>query len=187
MNAAPHLTVPGVFLAIVFAAAMSRIIWWMFHPPPQVSLSAATASVAVSAIKKIITPTIGTTYSEKAIELACRLGKEQKAEIIVAYVIEVPFTLPLNARMEKAETVAREVVERGAGIVQHNNLPFRTKVERARQIGEGIVRLAKEEEADLIVLGIRPVLGLPEKIIGRTSEAILRRATCEVIIDRRFD
>ncbi len=185
MNPTPQITFLGVVMAAMFTGSMCAIIWWMLHPPPQVSLSVAKAKIAVSAIKKIIVPTTGTTYSEKAVELACRLGWEQKAEIIVAYVIEVPFTLPLNAAMGKAEAIAKDVVNRAAEIVRHHELSVRAKVERARKVGEGIVRLAREEDADLIVIGIRPIIGIPEKILGRTSETVLRRAPCEVIIDRR--
>ncbi len=185
MSPTPQITFLGAVMAIIFSGAMFGIIWWMLHPPPQMSLSTAKAKVAVSAIKKIIVPTVGTTYSEKAVELACRLGKEQKAEIIIAYVLEVPFTLPLNAVMTKAEAIANDAVKRAVEIVRHRELPVKAKIERARKVGEGIIRLAKEEDADLIIIGIRPVIGLPEKILGRTSETVLRRAPCEVIIDRQ--
>jgi nucleotide-binding universal stress UspA family protein len=181
----PHVTLLGAILAAIFAGAMFTIIWWMLHPPPPVSLSTAKATVAMSAIHRIIVPTTGTTYSEKAVELACRLGWEQKAEIIVAYVIEVPFTLPLNAVLEKSETIAKEVVERARDIVKHHNMPVIARIERARKVGEGLIRLAKEMEADLIVIGIKPLRGITEKIMGRTSETLLRHAPCEVIIDRR--
>ncbi|HVP90580.1 MAG TPA: universal stress protein [Terriglobales bacterium] len=187
MTLAPQVTLLGVALAFVFCGSMFVILWWMLHPPAHVSLSAAKARVAVSAIKKIIVPTIGTGYSERAVELACRLGEKQKAEIVVAHFIKIPFTLPLNASMESAETAAKEIVERGVEIVRHSNLPSRAVVERARQVEDGIIRLAREEDADLIVMGIRPVVGLPERIVGRTSEAVLHRAPCEVLIDRRAD
>jgi nucleotide-binding universal stress UspA family protein len=172
-------------LAAVFGGAMFTILWWMLHPPPQVSLSVAKAKVAVSAIKKIIVPTVGEIYSEEAVELACRLGQEQKAEIVITYVIEVPFTLPLNAALGKTEQLAKDAVGRGVEIVRHHGLVARAKIERARKVGEGIIRLAREEDADLIVIGIRPLVGLSERILGRTSETLLRRAPCEVIVDRR--
>lgn len=184
MNAAPQVTLLGIALAVLFCLSMSIILWWMLHPPAYVSQSAAKARVAISALKKIIVPTIGTGYSERAVELACRLGEKQKAEIIVAHFIKIPFTLPLNASMASAENAAKEIVERGVEIVRHNNLPARGVVDRARQVEEGIIRLAREEDADLIVMGIRPVVGFPERIVGRTSEAVLHRAPCEVLIDR---
>lgn len=187
MHPVPQVTFLGIILALIFCSSMFTVLWWMLHPPAQISLSAARARVAISAIKKIIVPTTGTSYAERAVELACRLGEKQSAEIVVAYFIEIPFTLPLNAFMEKAETIAKEAVDRASGIVQQSDLPFRARVEKARNVGEGIIRLAKEEEADLIVMGIRPIRGQPEKIIGRTSEAVLRRAPCEVILDRRAE
>jgi nucleotide-binding universal stress UspA family protein len=187
MTVAPHVTVLGAVLGLIFGGVMFTILWWMLHPPAQVSLSVAKAKIAVSAFKKIIVPTAGTTYAEKAIELACRLGEQQKAEIIVTHIIEVPFTLPLNAIMEKAEAMAADVLARGEDIVRHHELPARSEVVRARQVGEGIVRLAKEEGADLIVIGIRPGTGVPERMLGRTTETVLHRAPCEVIIDRRTE
>lgn len=183
----PQVTFLGVLMAIIFSGSMLSIILWMLHPPPPVSLSTAKATIAVSAIKKILVPTTGTVYSEKAVELACRLGWQQKATIYVAYVIEVPFTLPLGAAMEKSEKIAREVVNRAAEIVKHHHLPVITKIERARKVGEGLIRLAREEDVDLIIIGIRPLRGITEKIMGRTSETILRNAPCEVVIDRRPD
>jgi nucleotide-binding universal stress UspA family protein len=185
MTVIPHVTFLGALLALIFCSAMFTLLWWMLHPPPAVSQSTAKATIAVSAIHKILVPTTGTMYSEKAVELACRLGREQKAEIIITYVIEVPFTLPLNADMGKTEIIAKEALKRGVEIVQHHHLPVATRIERARKAADGLIRLVKEIGADLIVIGIRPLRGITEKIMGRTSETVLRNAPCEVIVDRR--
>lgn len=185
--AVPQVTLLGVLLAVVFCISMGTLLWWMLHPPRQISLPVAKAMVSVSAIRKIIVPVQGSSYAYKAVELACRLGKEQKAEIIATYVVEVPFTLPLEAPMDRAAAEAQEVMDRAEEIVSHSNLPFRPKLEKARQISEGIIRLARVEGADLIVIGIRPKIGLPERILSRTAEAVLRKAPCEVIVDRRVE
>jgi nucleotide-binding universal stress UspA family protein len=186
MAIAPQVTFVGMMCAVIFCASMTTLLWWMLHPPRYISLPVAKAMVAVSAIKKIIVPVQGSTYAYKAVELACRLGKEQKAEILVAYIVEVPFTMPLSAPMDKAAEEAKSVLGRAEEIVLHSNLPCTPVMKMARQISEGIIRLAKEEAADLIVMGIRPVIGFGDKIMGQTSEAILRKAPCEVILDRLF-
>ena len=91
-------------------------------------------------------------------------------------------------RVELRRVGAREgVLERAEEIVRHSNLPCKPVMEKARQISEGVIRLAKEEAADLIVIGIHPMIGLPDRIMGRTSEAILRKAPCEVVLDRRVE
>jgi nucleotide-binding universal stress UspA family protein len=59
-----------------------------------------------------------------------------------------------------------------------------TVVRRARQAGDEICDLAGRLDIDLIVMGIRKRVGTAELIFGRTSDIVLRRAPCEVLIDR---
>jgi len=178
-----QLTFLGTLLALVFAGLMIAIIWWLLAVPRQVPLVAARAKRKVSQIRKIIVPVNMNTFWERAVELACRLGESQKAEIVITYVIEIPFTLSLDAAMIKAEKAGGEILKQAAEIVQNHELPVRTVVIRARQAGEGIARLAKDEEADLIVMATPK---LRRRIAGgamRTIETLLHRAPCEVIID----
>src|SRR4030042_2096585 len=103
----------GALLAFVFATSMGILLWWMLHVPRAIPQAAAKARRAVGAIKKILVPTSGTVYSERGIELACRLGQEQEAESHLVNVIEVPRTLPLEAPLPEAETKAGDVIKRG--------------------------------------------------------------------------
>ena len=100
---------------------------------------------------------------ERAVELACRLGEEQKAEVLLTYVLEIPLTLSLNAPMGKTEKTAQEILERATTIVEQHELPVRTQVERARQTGEGIARLARDEDADLIVMAAPWLRNRPDR------------------------
>jgi len=174
----------GILLAFIFAGSMGTLLWWMFHVPRAIPLAAAKARRAVGAIKKILVPTSGTTYSERGIELACRLGEEQKAEIYLVNVLEVPRTLPLEAPLPDAEAKAEDIVKRGEEIVSLRGLPVRGEVKRGRVAGEEIIRAAKDWEADLIVMGIRSQVTMAQDILGRDSGLILRRAPCEVILDK---
>jgi nucleotide-binding universal stress UspA family protein len=180
----PQVTFLGVVLALVFALSMSGLLWWMLHPPAQIKLAVAKARRSFGAIKTILVPTSGAPYSERGIELACRLGIEQKAQIVLTYVIEVPRTLPLNASMDEAEKVANEALTRGQEIVELHNLIPVLQLERAREAGEGIIKVAQDKEADLIVLGMRSNLKGTTTIWGRTTDTLLRKSPCEVIIDK---
>jgi nucleotide-binding universal stress UspA family protein len=179
-----HVSVVGSLLAFVFAASMSVLLWWMLHVPRAIPLAAAKARRAVGAIKRVIVPTSGTLYSERGIELACRLGEEQKAEIYLINVIEVPRTLPLDAPLNEAEAHAGAVIKRGEEIVTLRGLPVKGEVKRGRVAGEEIIRAAKDYDADLIVMGIRSQIRMAQEILGRTSDLVLRRAPCEVILDK---
>jgi nucleotide-binding universal stress UspA family protein len=174
----------GALLAFIFAASMGILLWWMFHVPRAISLAAAKARRGVGAIKKILVPTSGTFYSERGIELACRLGEEQKAEIYLVTVIEVPRTLPMGAPMPEAEAKAEDIIKRGESIISLRGLQAKGEVRRGRIAGEEIIRAAKDWEADLIVMGIRSQIRMAQEILGRSSDLILRRASCEVIVDK---
>ena len=116
--------------------------------------------------------------------MACRLGQEQQAEIYLVNVIEVPRTLPLEAPLPEAETKAGDIIKRGEEIVILRGLPVKGEVKRGRVAGEEIIRTAKDFEADLIVMGIRSEIRMAQEILGRTSDLIIRRAPCEVIVDK---
>ena len=184
MGSEIQITFLGALLAFFFATSMGILLWWMLHVPRAIPQAAAKARRAVGAIKKILVPTSGTIYSERGIELACRLGEEQKAEIYLVNVIEVPRTLPLDAPLLEAEIKAGDVIKRGEEIVSLRGLPVKAEVKRGRVAGEEIIRMAKDRDADLIVMGIRSEIRMAQEILGRTSDLILRRAPCEVIVDR---
>lgn len=179
-----QLSYLGILLAIIFSFSLGGVIWWMLRVPRAVSPEVAKARVSVSSFKRILVPTLGMPYSEKGIELACRLGHEQKAELVLAYVLEVPRILPLNAGLPEAELKAHEALERAREIVSLHGLEAKIHVERAREAGEGIIRAAMDHGADAIVLGIRPRLSIAQDMLGRTTDILLRRAPCEVIIDK---
>lgn len=179
-----NFTPLGSLFAFIFALSMSSMLWWMMHLPPYIPAAAAKARRAVGAIKRILVPTIGIPYSERGVELACRLGSEQKAEIVLTYVIEVPRTLPLDAPLPLVETKANEALSRAQSIVTLRGLEPTIRIERARVAGEQIVNLAKELDVDLIVMGIKSALQFTHGVLGSTTELILRRGPCEVIIDR---
>lgn len=179
----PHMTVGGFIAALVFAGTVITVLWWLLAVPPQVAAVAAHARRIVSSIRRIVVPVDMHSNWERAVELACRLGEEQKAEVLLTYVMEIPLTLSLNAPMGKTEQAAQEILGRATTIVEQHELPVRTQVERARQTGEGIARLARDEDADLIVMAA-PWLGTAlTGFQSRTIEILLRRAPCEVIID----
>lgn len=173
----------GLALGIIFLLSLGAIFIWMFMIPPQIPAAAARARRSVDAIRRILVPTVGMPYSERGIELACRLGEDQKAEIILTYVIEVPRTLPLGASMPKEEEKAREALSRGRAIVEIHNLPVVERIERAREAWEGILRAAGDSDVDLIVMGISPNDGRPETL-KKTANEVIKRSKWEVILDK---
>lgn len=180
----PQVTFLGAVLAVLFTISMGGLLWWMLHPPRQIQPAVAKAHYAIGAFKRILVPTSGVPYSEKGIELACRLGEAQQAEIVLTYILEIPRTLPLNAAIPEAEKQAEEALQRGKEIVELHHLTPILKLERAREAGEGVIKVAKDIDVDVIVLGMRPSWHGTQTGWGKTTDTLLRKAPCEVVIDK---
>ena len=86
--------------------------------------------------------------------------------------------------MPEAEAKANDIIKEGETIVSLRGLPIKGEVRRGRVAGEEIIRAAKDWEADLIVMGIRSRVTMAQDILGRNSDLVLRRAPCEVIVDK---
>ncbi len=178
----PILHPLGIALALVFAVSMALLFWWMFRVPPQVPHEVAAVRRSVAALQRILVPVSGRTASERAVELACRLGEAQKAEIVLAYIIEVPFTLSLNTPVPQEEAKGKEALRTARFIVEQHGLLARTHIVPHRYAWDGILRLTQQEQADAIVMGVGA--GGPAAEIGHTTQEVLRRARCEVILDK---
>lgn len=179
----PTLNPLGIVLAAVFTLSMALLFWWMFRVPPQVPHEVAAVRRSVAALQRILVPVSGKVTSERAVELACRLGVAQKAEIVLAYVIEVPFTLSLTTPLPAEETKGQEALRTAQFIVEQHGLPVKTRIVPHRYAWDGILRLAREEQTDAIVMSVgraRP----GDEVLGRTSQEVARRAECEVILDK---
>jgi nucleotide-binding universal stress UspA family protein len=174
----------GAIAALVFATALAALLFWMLRVPQPVSHEIARAVRSVGAVRTIFVPILEAYYSERAVELACRLGEEQKAKILLGYVIEVPRTLSLGVALPQVEERGRSALERARQITAAHHLGSATEMIRAREAGEGITRTARDHDVDLIVLGISPQVGLIEGSTERVAESLFRNAPCEVIIDR---
>ncbi len=174
----------GLLLAVVFAGSMGGLLWWMLRLPPQLAAPVARARVSVEAIKRILVPTVGRIFAGREVELACRLGEDQKAEILLAYVLEMPRTLPLGAPMPQEEAKAMEALELAKTIVDLHGLPSRMEVLRARVAGERIAQAAKDEGVDLIIVGLKPGMDLPYESFARTVDVLMQKAPCELLVDR---
>jgi nucleotide-binding universal stress UspA family protein len=173
----------GIAIACVFALSMAGLLWWMLHPPSQMQAAVAKAMRGVSAIKRILVPVRGSSYNERAVEIACRLGTDQKSEIIACHVIEVPLALPLSTALEAEEKRASEILERAKEIIEHHGLPGRTIVKREREVARGVLSVAQAEDVDMVVLGINPRQLAAGESMGKATEHLLRKSHIEVIVD----
>lgn len=182
--AALELNYIAIILAVAFVVSIAGLFWWMFRVPSFVPQQAATARRSVAALKSILVPVIQSMASERAVELACRLGEAQRAELILLYVVEVPLTLPLTASMPDQEESGHDALETAKAIVARHNLPVSVRMIPERYAWDGILRVAAEENVDAIVMSLGVKRRRTGDEIGRTTQQVLRNAPCEVIVDK---
>ncbi len=173
----------GILLGLSFLSAIGTLLFWMFQAPLHLPLPVVKVQRSVDRVRKVLVPLVEAIASERAVELACRLGHDQAAELILVHVIVVPYTLSLNAPMPAQDKVAHEVLQLGCMIARRHACQARTQVIRHRNAAEAILELARQERVDAIVLGVGVKRRIPGEW-GRTSSEILNRAECEVIIDK---
>jgi basic amino acid/polyamine antiporter, APA family len=152
----------------------------------------------------ILVPVFGTKFDDDIVATAGRLAAAEAdapkganhSHLDVVYVIEVPLTLPLDAKLPKErEEQARRALERAREVgEEYADVEVSTDVVRARKVGAGILEAARRSNAEAIVIGGEPptkirgggVLGgigaaKPEEI-GAATEYVLKKAPCRVLL-----
>jgi len=118
--------------------------------------------------------------------LACYLCEGRKAKLILTYPIIVPQALALDASLPVQEQQAQTAIERGMSVAKQRGCDVQARIVRHRRAADAVLELARAEHVDQIVLGVRINL----KVIhdydpaDNAEDEILRRAECEVIVDR---
>jgi nucleotide-binding universal stress UspA family protein len=174
----------GVLISMAFIVILGSALFWMLRLPGPMAQEVARAVYSVGSARCILVPVLELFYTERAVELACRLGRQQGAKIALAYIVEVPRLLTLDAPLpEGMEEQAQKALKHARSIVERHDLPVITTTVRAREVSEGISEAVKTYQADVIVLGIQAAEHRVPGIFTRTADALMRRPPCEVLID----
>jgi basic amino acid/polyamine antiporter, APA family len=165
---------------------------------PEAALSERTEAEYGS----ILVPVFGNELDDDIVATAGRLAAEDEDEgeggavIEALYVVEVPMSLPLDARVpdeqiaaaKRAVARAKEVGEEYEGVV------VATAMVRARSAGAAIVAEAKRRGVEAIVLAAESPTrmrggkllggrgGVRDRAVGETTRYVLEKAPCRVIL-----
>jgi nucleotide-binding universal stress UspA family protein len=174
----------GLVIAFLVLASIGATLYWMLHPPTTAADQAAsrTEQDIEAMIGSVIIVFSVEVHSEHMLALAARLARRERAELLAAYIIEVPHTLPMDAEMEKEHRAALDALATAEAIARKNNVEIKTEVVPARQVWQGVLDLAKRRDAHLIVLGSYREGKYAEAPLGRNIEIIAAKAPCDVLI-----
>ena len=135
----------------------------------------------MNAIRKILVPIDDFKNCQDAVELASSWAKKNEATLIFCYVAIPP--LPPTAyyvRAEIDELIVQEQTEFRKVIPTDSEIEYRHEFLRGNP-GPEIVKLADDQNCDLIIMATHNRAGLVRWILGSVSEYVIRHSKCPVI------
>jgi nucleotide-binding universal stress UspA family protein len=127
----------------------------------------------------------GGSTDERIIRLVADEARHAKAEIVAVHVVEIDWTLPLDADIAGRSEEVQRVLDSAEAVAEDYKVTLEPVLLQARDVGAAIVDEATERGADLLVVGLpyRKRFG-GEFAIGRTIPYILQNAPCAVWVVR---
>ena len=116
---------------------------------------------------QLLVPIVGSRITDEMMVLACQLATEKQSSVDALYVIEVPFNLPLDARLPQERETAKALLEQAAVVADQFGVEMTPIVVTARAAGRAIVDEAKERRSEVIILGATRKRRFTERAFGR--------------------
>ena len=141
-------------------------------------------------LQRILAPTDFSEYGEVALRYACEFAARFGAELHLLNVAQSPLylapdpTLLVGAAAELGEQWKAEAANQLDQLPLPVQLPVVVRVVREGPPVVEIVRYARENDVDLIVIGTHGRSGLSHVFLGSVAENVVRKASCPVLTVR---
>ena len=176
----------GIVIAILFLASIVSVLGWMLRLPKETerTRTATRAVRSVNKLTRILVPLLHKNETtDRIVALAAQMVQHRNGNVEVLAVIEVPFMLPLDARVEEDEKYALELLDCAESVAMQSAIKVKKRILKARHAGTAIVREAEEKAVDLIIIANTPVRvrGNVQQI-DPAVEYVMKNAPCEVLV-----
>ena len=134
----------------------------------------------------------GSDYAVRAVERGVAMAKEQDALVVLLNVVPsgvhqfmVPWQLDIGDAGAQPHLTAQQSanLDRTLKLCRETGVPFRCRHESGHP-AEQILRVACEEDVDLIVMGSRGLSEWKALLLGSVSDHVIHHAHCSVLIVR---
>jgi nucleotide-binding universal stress UspA family protein len=134
--------------------------------------------------RKILVAVDGSRYSSRALEFADDLSRRYKAQLLVLHAFPHVSDLlgtPQYERVLEARAMIGEQLLASARAQLSERVPVETQLIEGPP-APAILRVAAEENCDMIVIGSRGHGQLAGILLGSVSSVVAQRASCAVLI-----
>lgn len=127
----------------------------------------------------------GGRTDRQIVTLAADIARAGRAEIVGVHVVEIDWTLPLDADVAGHDENAQRVLDIAEATAEAAHYQMETVLLQARDVGAAIVDEATERAADVVICGLpfRRRFG-GDFAVGPTIPYILKNSPCAVWIIR---
>ena len=133
---------------------------------------------------KILVPVDGSDFSLKALETACDMAKAQapSSVVLVSVSMIVPELEEGAYIAEKMKVLAEAALAKAKEVAQAKGMPPSLILASGISPADEIVKVAKLENADLIVIGSRGLAGKGKYFLGSTASQVVTHSHCSVLV-----
>jgi nucleotide-binding universal stress UspA family protein len=138
---------------------------------------------------KILVPVDGSAYSLKAVEAACDLAKAKapSSVILIAVAIQIPELEEGVYIAEKMKAQAEIALAKAKEVAQAQGVTAEVILATGASPADEIVKAAKDQQADLIVIGSRGLAGKTRSFLGSTASQVVTYSPCSVLVVKTQD
>jgi universal stress protein A len=131
--------------------------------------------------QKILFPTDFSEHGQAALELATSLARDRGGELVILHVQEIPVAFGGGELYYFADPDGSDIKKLLASVVPTDPaVPCQHRLV-VGQAGEAILKVAEEEDVDLIVMPTHGRTGLTRILMGSVAEQVVRKAKCPVL------
>jgi len=138
--------------------------------------------LTIGDFERILVPVKIGLIGDEVLATAIKLAEDHDAAITALHVVRIPLDQPLDAELFDAEERAEASLAEAKLLAAELDVTIEGVVARARAIGEAVVEAAREQKADLIVMGSSPRWRRQARFFSPTVDYVLRHARCEVMV-----
>ena len=132
----------------------------------------------------ILVPLDGSKYSEKALLHACDMAKNYQSRLILLYVIEKSIPVNLLDRKEYLEILKKfgnDVLTKAKKTTILRGVDSKIIMKEGNITNE-IVKLAKKEQCNLIIVGSKGLGATARFFLGSVSNKLANNSPCSILI-----
>lgn len=138
-------------------------------------------------MKKILVPVDGSEVTQRVIASACVLGKVFDSAMTFAHVLVLPETTKPGIPIELSpfEEIGKKILQSAKKTAEERGCRADAILDSGvGNAGHTLVRIARENNFDLIVIGARGKSRIVTLLVGSVCDTVTRNARCPVLVVR---